>query len=292
MKEKTIRIKDKSDSQQSGVVADLHFIADMHSDIGICRQVNQDACCVRMMKIGEHSLVLAAVCDGVGGLQEGDYASKSTIQFLNNWFDYTVSRNVQGKSREQLASYFCEEIEQCIQKQNRLIYEYAQDKGIRTGTTLTLLVIIDRKYITAQIGDSRAYCINHELQQLTEDQSVVAREIREGRLSRKEARYDKRRNIILQCIGSSEKLQVVYKSGNVCREDVFLLCSDGFVHELEDYEIKEILNPARLMNRLSIKKCIADAVSLVKRRGERDNITVVLIKAYEALNKQDGIKNE
>lgn len=292
MREKTIRIKDEGSLKQQEATENLYFIADMHSDIGICRQVNQDACCVRMMKIGEHSLVLAAVCDGVGGWQEGDYASKSTIQFLNNWFDYTVSRNVQGKSQEQLVVYLGREIEQCIQKQNRLIYEYSQDKGIRTGTTLTLLVIIDQNYIIAQIGDSRAYRINHELQQLTEDQSLVAREIKEGRLSRREARYDKRRNIILQCIGISEKLRIAYKSGYVCGEDVFLLCSDGFVHELEDHEIKELLNPVRLENRSSIKKCISDAVSLVKRRGEKDNITVVLVKAYAALNRQGGVDNE
>lgn len=260
---------------------DLHFISEMHSDAGVWRQMNQDACCVRIMKIGGHSIVLAAVCDGAGGLQEGDYASKSTIQFLNNWFDYTISRNIQGKDQEELLRYFYKEIEQCVQKQNRLIYEYAQDKGIRTGTTLTMLLIIDRRYITAQIGDSRAYRIDRGLQQLTEDQSVVAREIKAGRLSRKEAKYDKRRNVILQCMGASENLRVVYESGNVGGEDIFFLCSDGFVHELEDDEIEEFLRPASLVDRMSIKKQLMDAVSLVRKRGEKDNITVVLVKAYE-----------
>lgn len=270
----------------------LHFISEMHSDTGIWQQINQDACCVRIMKIEGHSIVLAAVCDGAGGLQEGDYASKSTIQYLNNWFDYTVSRNIQGKSQEQLVCYFYEEIEKCVQKQNRLIYEYAQSKGIRTGTTLTLLLIIDRQYITAQIGDSRAYRISHGLQQLTEDQSVVAREIKAGRLSRKDAKYDRRRNVILQCIGASENLQIVYESGNVGGEDIFFLCSDGFVHELEDDEIKEFLKPVSLVDRSSIKKCLMDAVSLVKERGERDNITVVLVKAYEDYGQMRCADNE
>ena len=239
-----------------------------------------------------HSLVLAAVCDGVGGMQEGGYASRSTIQFLNNWFDYTISRNIRGKNQEQLMDYLHEEIEQCIQKQNRLLCEYAQDKGIHTGTTLTLLVIINQRYITAQIGDSRAYCINHELRQLTEDQSLIAREIRAGRLSQAAAKYDKRRNVILQCVGESEKLQIEFGSGNVKGEDVFMLCTDGFVHELEDGEIKKLLDPELLVNRASIKRCITNAVSLVKKRGERDNITVVLIKACRTLEKWDGTGNE
>ncbi|MBD5526476.1 MAG: hypothetical protein HDR04_19165 [Lachnospiraceae bacterium] len=105
---------------------------------------------------------MAAVCDGVGGLQEGDHASKSTIQTLNNWFDYTVSRKVCGKDKNQLLDYLQNEIEQCIQQQNHVLCEYARDRGIRTGTTLTLLVIIDGEYLTAQIGDSRAYRIHNE----------------------------------------------------------------------------------------------------------------------------------
>ena len=48
------------------------------------------------------------------GMEEGDYASKSTIQFLNNWFDYTVSREVRGKSQEEILSYLQEEMELCI----------------------------------------------------------------------------------------------------------------------------------------------------------------------------------
>ncbi len=281
MSEKTIKIKNENAGPVLVSGSTLQFISEMHSDIGTCRQVNQDACCVRMMKIGRHSLILAAVCDGVGGLQEGDYASKSTIQALNHWFDYTISRNVHGKEPEQLMEYLQGEIEQCIQKQNRMIWEYAQEKGIKTGTTLTVLIILNQRYITAQIGDSRAYRIGRELCQLTEDQSVVAREIKAGRLSRSEAKHDKRRNIILQCIGMSEGLQIVYKGGYVEGEDVFFLCSDGFVHELEDHEIKELLKPELLVDQSSIKKCLINAVSLVKVRGERDNITVVLIKAYE-----------
>lgn len=281
MNEKTIQIMDKSSYAPPTLKSALYFVAEMYSDIGTYKRINQDACCVRMMKIGGHTLVLAVVCDGVGGLQEGDYASQSTIQFLNNWFDYTVSRNVQGKSEEQLIEYLRGEIEQCIQKQNRLIYEYAQAKDIRTGTTLTLLLIVNHRYITAQVGDSRAYCINDELCQLTEDQSIVAQEIRAGRLSKEDAKSDKRRNVILQCIGAAKNLHVVYESGIVNGEDVFFLCSDGFIHELRDYEIQKLLNPVLLEDRASIKKSLIDAVNLVKKRGEKDNITIVLVKACE-----------
>ena len=56
---------------------------------------------------------------------------------------------------------------------------------------------------------------------------------------------------------------------------------DNSLALLENDEIKELLKPVLLVNRSSIKKCLIDAVSLVKKRGERDNISIVLVKAYE-----------
>lgn len=200
------------------------------------------------------------------------------IQALNHWFDYIVVRNICGIKREQMLDYLQTEMEQCIQEQNRMIYEYAHDKGIQTGTTLTLLMMIDRQYLTAQVGDSRAYRIDDKLIQLTKDQSLVAQEVRVGHLSQEEARHDSRRNIILQCIGASRNLCVDYKTGTACEGEIYFLCSDGFIHVLEDDEIKELLSPKLLNDCATIKKRLKDAVYEVKRRGEKDNITVVLIK--------------
>ncbi|MCI8927559.1 MAG: serine/threonine-protein phosphatase [Lachnospiraceae bacterium] len=283
MNEATLEMVDKSNLETSLTEPGIWFIADMLSDAGICRKVNQDACCVRTMKIEDHILVMAAVCDGVGGFQEGDYASRSTVQSLNDWFDYTVSKNIRGKSQKELMDYLQAETEQRIRNQNSMIYKYAMEKKIRIGTTLTLLVIVNYEYYTAQVGDSRAYHIRDGLTQLTEDQSLVAQEIKAGRLSAEEARHDKRRNIILQCIGGAEDLHIVYRKGEVCKEDVFFLCSDGFIHELGEGEIEKLFDPKLLQDRVSVKERIRNAISLVKERGEKDNITVVLVKVQEKL---------
>lgn len=283
MKEETLEIVDQRNLETALTEPRIWLIADMLSDTGIYRKVNQDACCVRMMRIEENILMMAAVCDGVGGLQEGDYASRSTIQSLNDWFDYTVSKNIRGKNQKQLMDYLQLETEQCIQNQNSTIYKYATEKNIRTGTTLTLLIIVNYEYFIAQVGDSRAYYIGNKLMQLTEDQSLIAEEIKAGRLSAEQAKHDKRRNIILQCIGGAEDLHIDYKRGEVCREDVFFLCSDGFIHELEESEIEKFFCPELLKDRVSVKECMRNAISVVKKRGEKDNITVVLVKVQEKL---------
>ena len=78
-------------------------------------------------------------------------------------------------------------------------------------------------------------------------------------------------------------MHIAYRRGNVCSGDVFFLCSDGFIHELEESEIEKFFCPELLRDRVSIKERILNAISVVKERGEKDNITVVLVKVQEKL---------
>lgn len=78
-------------------------------------------------------------------------------------------------------------------------------------------------------------------------------------------------------------MHIVYRKGEVCKEDVFFLCSDGFIHELGEGEIEKLFDPKLLQDRVSVKERIRNAISLVKERGEKDNITVVLVKVQEKL---------
>lgn len=257
---------------------ELSYLLDSCSDIGICRKVNQDACCVRIFKTMLHTVVLAAVCDGVGGLEEGEYASRSTIQALNDWFDHRLNRLVLEEDKDNLTSILSEDIKEVIERQHQTILAYSKEKAIKIGTTLTAMLFVDHDYFIAQIGDSRAYCVKDELIQLTEDQSLVAMEIKEGRLTEEQARFDKRRNIILQCIGATENLIPVYQNGTVQKGVSYFLCSDGFVHQLDKEELKIAMQPDEKddVNRLHVR--ILRSIETVKERGEKDNITVVWVR--------------
>lgn len=271
--QETIRIESKEAENK-----ELSYLLDSCSDIGICRKVNQDACCVRIFKTMLHTVVLAAVCDGVGGLEEGEYASRSTIQALNDWFDHRLNRLVLEEDKDNLVSILSEEIKGVIERQHQTILEYSKEKAIKIGTTLTAMLFVDHNYFIAQIGDSRAYCVQDELIQLTEDQSLVAMEIKEGRLTEEQARFDKRRNIILQCIGATENLVPVYQTGTVHKGVSYFLCSDGFVHQLDKEELKIAMQPDERddVNRMHIR--ILRSIKTVKERGEKDNITVVWVR--------------
>ncbi len=254
------------------------YLLECQTDVGTKRISNQDACCARMVCWEKQTIVMAIVCDGVGGMSDGEYASRSTVQFFNNWFDYWLVDRLKEQSGDTLIDLVTQELDKAIHEQNYILYEYGRNNGIKLGTTLTLMLFMGQQYLIAQVGDSRAYCVKHKLVQLTDDQSLVEREVREGKLSPKQAVEDPRRNIILQCVGGQESILPVYRRGEIENMTIYFLCSDGFIHKLKEKELEEIMSPRTLSDRNAIRKAMLDGIERVKQRGEKDNITVVVVR--------------
>ena len=112
---------------------------------------------------------------------------------------------------------------------------------------------------------------------LTTDQTFVAREISRGTMTPEQAKRDKRRNLLLQCVGASRTVepQIIYGKAE---KGAYMLCSDGFRHEITEEEMYESLNPINLMNKAAMHSNAKYLIEQVKAREERDNISVVLIK--------------
>ena len=114
--------------------------------------------------------------------------------------------------------------------------------------------------------------------QLTKDQTFVAREVELGNMTQEQAKQDPRRNGLLQCVGASEEVYPDFFFGKVKENAVYLLCSDGFRHEISAEEIYEKLNPQVLWEDDAMQKNSMELIALNKARQERDNISVVLIR--------------
>ena len=100
-----------------------------------------------------------------------------------------------------------------------------------------------------------------------------------GRMTPEQAMNDSRKNILLQCIGASKTIVPDIERGTLEEGDVFLLCSDGFRHEISEQEIFGVMAPSLLTSEKVMKKSLVDLVNLSKTRNEKDNITALLIKA-------------
>lgn len=253
----------------------MEVLAAAHTDIGITKQTNQDSLCVKIAKQNNKTAVIAVLCDGMGGLKKGELASAAVIREFVTWFEQTLPLQMQqSASMDMIKGQW----NQMIQSLNVRIAAYAEKQNLKMGTTLTGILLIDYGYLIVNVGDSRTYRIRDGITQLTEDHSVVAREMKAGRLTKEQARTDPRRNVLVQCVGASRTVIPDFFVGSCMDGDEFLLCSDGFRHEISEQEICSALDPKIMKSENDMQTALIGLTGLNKQRKETDNISAALIK--------------
>lgn len=257
----------------------MNFIGTAITDVGISKKSNQDSVCVKIAETKKYGQVaMVVLCDGMGGLDKGELASATVIKAFSNWFENELPKQINKLSwKQQLSS----DLEKLAKEQNYIIGQYGNELGVSLGTTLTAMLVIDGKYLIIHVGDSRAYSISDGVEQLTEDQTFIHREIKAGRMTAEEAKTHPKRNMLLQCVGASRNVEPDIIIGKIKKNSVYMFCSDGFRHVLTNKEIYESFNPTNLIDATAMEQNSRCLIDLVKSRNEKDNITVALLKCYE-----------
>lgn len=255
----------------------MKYDAVMHTDTGIVKTTNQDSLCVRTARNENGTILLAVLCDGMGGLAKGEVASGTLVNAFSKWFEQELPQLI---NKADVLSLVQAQWEQLIQEQNKRIYEYGKRNHLQLGTTATVsLFLDDGEYLIAHVGDTRAYRINNsDIEILTEDQTLVANEVRHGRLSIQQAEQDPRRNILLQCVGATQTVKPQYIQAKCRPQECYMLCSDGFRHELTSEEIRQAFAPQNNPHVQAMKEHAIKTVECNKERQEQDNISLILIK--------------
>ena len=168
-----------------------------------------------------------------------------------------------------------------VLEQNQVLASHAARSGTRMGTTIVALLIINQQYFIMNVGDSRAYLLNHQLNLLTKDQTYVQYEVDLGHLTWEQAQNHPQRNVLLQCVGASDVVTPDYYWGQVEPENTFVMCSDGFRHVISPDEIYGALNPAAARDERTMKNNAVMLTELNKQRMEVDNISVVVIRTCQ-----------
>ena len=254
----------------------MEYVSSICSDIGIRKKMNQDAALVCQARTEKGNILFAVVCDGMGGLEKGELASSTVVDWMSDWFQnrfpHILYHNFGGES---LKNSWIREIAEL----NKMIYAYGKRQNIRLGTTLTMLLLVEDNYYICNVGDSRIYYLENQIQLLTHDQSYVQWEVDMGRMTRQEALKSKRKNILLQCIGAGIAVEPDFYKGTYGSNTSFVLCSDGFWNGTAKEEMWSMLRPDKLKGQKDMEKKIQKLVEVVKDRKEEDNITVTLIHA-------------
>ena len=218
------------------------------------RDTNEDAVVV--------SDGLFAVADGIGGLQDGDVASRLALETLDVAF--AADRTVSGL------------LDAC-QEANRAVWGQANGQDNIMATTLVALAMTsDAAGIVLHAGDSRLYRLrNGRLEQLTHDHTIIADLLRNGELSEEDARTHPHRFVLTRAIGVFPHVDVDHAEVSCEPGDRLLLCSDGLFKILAPEEIKAVLvsegEPQRSADRL---------VALAVEREAEDNVTAMIIDIH------------
>jgi PPM family protein phosphatase len=255
---------------QENVPLPIEFGA--RSDRGCVRENNEDSYCAAP------DIGLYVLSDGMGGMACGEVASRLTV-------DTIVAHCRESEANPTLPiaggpihgmSDVSNRLASAVRGANRAVYEASrQSAGEKPmGATVVAIRFADDRLSVAHVGDSRAYRLhNDQIEQLTQDHSFVAEQVRCGRMTEREAGNSQLQNVLVRALGIEASVEVSVGEASVIESDTLLLCSDGLTRELSDAQIAALLaeggNSQRAANRL---------IEMAKQAGGGDNITAIVLR--------------
>ena len=255
----------------------MNFLTAFHTDIGIKKRTNQDSLLIHQAQTDAGNVLLAVICDGMGGLAKGEVASACMIHAFSDWFRLELPEMLSaGLQPEALRTSW----EKLVVTVNQRITHYSDQNNVSMGTTCAALLIVNGTYYIMNIGDSRIYLISDNIYQLTKDQTYVQREMDAGRMTYEESLRDPQRNVLLQCVGASSVIEPDFFMGDVQINQCYMLCCDGFRHVINPQEFFQHLNPTVSTDPGVMQNNLVYLTELNKQRNETDNITAALIRTY------------
>ena len=235
------------------------------TDIGSKRTMNQDSVYCNENSVGSFQN-LFIVADGMGGHKAGDYASRLCVEKIV----YAVE---QSKSITPVTI-----LEEAVTEANKGVLEEAKANAEYEGmgTTMVAATIFDHHMCVGNVGDSRLY-VYHEgqLQQVTQDHSVVGEMVRKGEMPKEQARNHPKRNLITRAVGAEKEIRVDFFDETLADGDLVLMCTDGLTSMVEEEQIEEVLASA-----VSLQEKTNRLVELANDNGGKDNITVIIIEPF------------
>ncbi|MGM0599640.1 MAG: Stp1/IreP family PP2C-type Ser/Thr phosphatase [Candidatus Rifleibacteriota bacterium] len=231
---------------------------------GMVRNNNEDSCLVippwSSLSV-EKGVCVFAVADGMGGQNAGEVASGLAVKTTIEWLE--------SNTIDQLSISLVEDL---ISQINQQIWSYAQrnPEAAGMGTTYTMVIIKASDAIVGHIGDSRLYRYrNDKLEQMTNDHSLVAEQVKSGKLSLEQARIHPTRHILSRVLGARQFVVPDIFKLDLNQKDIFLICSDGVNGMIEDKEIAE------LIKNVDLPELAQAVVEAANAGGGKDNCTAV-----------------
>ena len=251
---------------RNGKEGSLRFFGGVYRDQGE-RERNEDSLSLSILKAGRKRIVFAVVADGIGSLAEGDAAGGFVCEGLRKHLYREVIPMVnQRKSFIRIRNG----ILGTLYSLNGELGKYGERKGIRLGTTVSLLLIIGRRYLVVNAGDSAVF-------------RITGKRGENARITPADRNPD---GSINRCIGSFPFRYPFVKTGSCIGEVTFLVASDGFYRKADHRNA--LFSPQNLSGPSSCVKRLKESGKLVKKRGETDNASAVLVSTGKRFRVFEG----
>lgn len=241
------------------------------SDAGQVRENNEDSLCLAP------ELKLFVLSDGMGGQASGEVASRLATETIVAHCREAEERPSIPHAGSRIAgiSEKSNRLASAIRIANLIVHQAARDTPEQNGMGATVVAVwlADDRVSVAHVGDSRVYRLRSgELEQITEDHSFVAEQVRRGTMTPEEAASSKLQNVLLRALGVDPEVEVDVDEQILLEGDTVLLCSDGLTRELSDAQIAAVLGdadePQEAADRL---------VDLANQAGGEDNISAIVV---------------
>lgn len=234
------------------------------------KKKNEDAMLLEQVRIGKERILFAVVCDGIGGMQDGEYASGLVVTEMKRWFFDEGLEIFRGNisKRKQIKAYITS-LEDRLRRISEKMIRYGTKKRCCIGTTCCAALLLGNRYLMFSIGDS---CLM--------------------KLSTRRRKYLNRPDInekgqLLRCIGSEGWYPVCYSSGFLRGKDMLLLGTDGFFRFLSLTDIDDLFlqlgknvcwsKEGNILRNKKMKSWMDSMEKQLRSRGEWDDMTAILI---------------
>jgi serine/threonine protein phosphatase PrpC len=210
---------------------------------------------------------LFVVADGMGGHAAGEIASDMAVRIVSD--ELRVIRDITSDD-------VSVKVSDALKRANQEIYERTLTEVDKQGmgTTASILIVGQDRYLIGQVGDSRIYLLRDgKLTQLTKDHSYVQEQVDAGFLTPEQARYHPYSNVITRCVGAGSDVEPDTYTGELKRGDTFLVASDGLTGMVDDRRLHHLLS-----SRATAQRVVEALISEANGRGGLDNITAIVVR--------------
>ena len=252
----------------------MHYTFCAMTDTGRARDNNEDSLSY------DDAAQTAVLADGMGGYNAGEIASGMATAFIRS----ELSRWIAQAGATANAKDIRRAMEICVDNANRSIFNAANSNPQYAGMGTTLVVAVFKAdlLLAGHIGDSRCYRLRGTaFDQITRDHSLLQEQIDAGLITPEQAEHSNIKNLVTRALGVEEAVLLEVNEHHVEPGDIYLMCSDGLSDMVNDAAMAKIL-----LSDESLELKAQQLIDTANDNGGKDNISVLLVRVEEALEKR------